>query len=121
MGNGTVDFDYAEVNGIVIVSGRLVWGSTTSISGNVSVSVPVTAASGQKLANGTIFRLTDASTGDRHIGGGRTSSTSAMYIYAYYAASTYTKLIDISDGTKPFASAWTTSDEIIMSSVYQAA
>ncbi len=121
VGNATQDFKYAEVNGIVVVSGRLVWGSTTAITGNVRVSVPVTAANTQKLANGTDFRFIDASSGNYFVGGGRALNTSGVYVYSYYAASTNVKLTDISDGTKPFAGAWTTSDEIIMWSAYEAA
>jgi hypothetical protein len=121
VGNGTVDFDYAEVNGIVLVSGRLVWGSTTAITGNVSVSVPVTAANNQKLANGAHFRYVDASSANYFVGAGRALSTTAIYLYSYYADSTTVKLVDISDGTKPFADPWTTSDIIIMWCAYEAA
>tara|TARA_R100001129_G_scaffold150670_1_gene112817 strand:+ start:989 stop:1459 length:471 start_codon:yes stop_codon:yes gene_type:complete len=121
IGNATQDFKYAEVNGIVVVSGRLVWGSTTAITGNIRVTVPVTAANTQKLANGTDFRFIDASGGLYYVGGGRALNTTGVYVYSYNAASTTVKLTSIHDGTAPFANPWTTSDEIIMWSAYEAA
>ena len=112
---------YAEVNGVVFVSGSLTFGSGTSITGNVSMTVPVTAASLNTLANGILFTFLDENTTTHFMGRGRRNSTSAVYAYAYYAAGTYTSLIDISDNTKPFPSTWTTGDIISFSGMYEAA
>ena len=112
---------YAEVNGVVLLSGSLTFGSGTSITGNVSMSLPVTAADVNKVANGVLFTYLDASTTVHYEGRARKSTTSAVYAYVYYAASTYVSLVDISDNTKPFPAAWTTSDVISFSAMYEAA
>jgi len=117
----TIEAAYAEVNDIVCISGRLIFGSGTSITGNVSISVPVTAENGINLANGISLNYLDFSTSTYFVGRGRSLSTTAFYAYTYYAASTYTSLTDISDNTKPFASTWTTNDRIYFNGMYRAA
>ena len=119
----TSDCHYAEVNGIVFLSGSLTFGSGTSITGNVSVTVPsgLTAASMNKLANGMNWTFLDANTTVHYQGRGRRASTTSFYAYAYYAASTYVSFVDISDNTKPFPSTWTTGDIMTYSGFYQAA
>lgn len=114
---------YAEVNGIVFLSGSLTFGSGTSITGNVSITVPsgLTAASMNKLANGMNFTYLDANTTVHYQGRGRRASTTSFYAYAFYAASTYVSLVDISDNTKPFPTTWTTGDIITFTGLYEAA
>ena len=71
---------YAEVNGIVFLSGSLTFGSGTSISGNVSITVPtgLTAASMNKLANGMNMTFLDANTTVQYLGWGRRASTTSF-------------------------------------------
>ena len=117
----TSDAMYAEVNNIVFYSGTLTFGSGTSITGNVSLPLPVTAADAETAANGAKFGFYDASTTVYYQGAGRTANTSAVYAYAWLASSTYVSLVDISDNTKPFPAAWTTGDKIIFNIIYEAA
>ena len=112
---------YAEVNGVVFISGSLTFGSGTSITGNVSMTLPVTANDLNTAANGVLFTYLDASTTVHYEGRARRNSTSAVYAYVYYAASTYVSLVDISDNTKPFPATWTTGDVISFTGVYEAA
>jgi hypothetical protein len=45
LGNGTVDFKYAQLGKVVHVRGILTFGSTTTVSGAITFSTPITAAS----------------------------------------------------------------------------
>lgn len=115
------DAMYAQVNKVTHASGTLTFGSGTSITGNVTMSLPFTAADAETAANGCKFGFYDASTTVYYQGAGRTSSTSAVFVYAWNAAGTYLSLSDIADNTKPFPATWTTGDKIIFNIVYEAA
>ena len=115
------DAMYAQVNKVVHASGTLTFGSGTAITGNVTMSLPFTAADAETAANGCKFGFYDASTTVYYQGAGRTSSTSAVFVYAWNAAGTYVSLSDIADNTKPFPATWTTGDKIIFNIVYEAA
>jgi hypothetical protein len=104
---------YLQVGKIVWFRLALVWGSTTAISGNVSVNFPVAAATGGSFTVGRGEAI-DASTGD------------AFELHARLASGTVFALFT-DNGTKLVAAAatvpftWTTSDELHLLGFYEAA
>jgi hypothetical protein len=57
VGNGTVVSYFSRVNNLVHFHGRLTWGSTTSCSGSINVSLPVSIGTNfvRLLSNVRIF------------------------------------------------------------------
>jgi|TARA_R100000482_G_scaffold124710_2_gene78555 hypothetical protein len=53
LGNGTLDARYRRSNGLVLFIIELTWGSTSSASGSIGFSVPVTLASSATMHVGT--------------------------------------------------------------------
>ncbi len=117
LGNGTVTARYVQVGQLVRVFYHLVFGSTTSISGVVTVSLPVTAnenlyysAGGVAYLDGTVILV-----------GGYAISTNGTTITLYasnHSPTTYTLLSALSS-TVPFT--WTTGDDIYINLAYEAA
>jgi hypothetical protein len=116
VGNGSLIAKYCLIGKVVFVTIELRFGSTTSISGFVNVTMPIVPiASVQGLSN-IIYE--DAGIGFR-------SGTAALYAFnntAYLAAlntsGTYGTSSDI-NATVPFT--WTTNDGIYFSACYEVA
>jgi hypothetical protein len=105
IGNGTQAGRYISAGGFVQVEYSLQWGSTTSASGALAISLPVTAAA----LTGTPFRVTgdarDASAGENYTVRGRLGSTTSLTLITGEGASA------AGIGTaSPFT--WATSDEL---------
>lgn len=115
----TQNSSYARVGNIIICRLNLVWGASTSISGDVTFSLPVTARSSvftnfQALGN---VNLNDAS-GLLYAGVIAYATTTTAHLYVSKADSTYTNFAALSS-TIPFT--WTTSDGILGVFMYEAA
>jgi hypothetical protein len=118
VGNGTLDFIYIQVGKLVFVQGGILFGSTTSISGNVDITLPVTAASVLNFPTIGVGQFHDASTSNRYFGGIILNSTTAAGPRLLVVSSTY--LINAgTSATIPFT--WTTGDHILMTFTYEAA
>ncbi len=122
VGNGILTGDYQQIGKTVRFRIRLIFGTTTSIAGNVDVSVPVTGASHgasattfQAIATGTIL---DASTGAVYPVSAGLVSTTVMRVLPVNAASTYANWVSMTS-TIPFT--WATSDELFLTGSYEAA
>jgi hypothetical protein len=118
LGNGTInEARYAQSGKLVHVYIQVTLGSTSSVSGNITVALPVTAASDQVgLWTGP------AAFGDSGVGNFtglvQISSTTAAKPDVSDASGTYSKIAGISS-TVPFT--WTTSDSFRLSFIYEAA
>jgi hypothetical protein len=55
LGNGTLTADFYRVQNVVTVAVNVVFGSTTSISGDVSVTLPIARAAAGGLQLATVF------------------------------------------------------------------
>lgn len=114
IGNGTLTARYYQIGKLVHFKVDLILGSTTSITGGVSFTLPVTAIAGSNrcLGCGELFD---------------TGSTS--YPAILRQASTTTVAIIGDNGTSltqisasvPFGAAWANTDEMHVSGVYEAA
>jgi len=121
VGNGTVVAKYTQIGSTVFCRLSIVFGSTTSVSGSVSFSLPVNRAANAGTAGGTpqgLARLIDASPSATYEGSITNLSTSTSVIIVWDASSTYVKFALLSS-TVPFT--WATGDEIDAQFSYEAA
>lgn len=116
-GNGSVTARYCQVGKLVHFDLSIVWGSTTSISGAVNLSLPVTAharagtATAQPVAQAEYLDASASSTLGTVV---YASTTDIRLLYH----PTLTTSANVS-ATAPFT--WTTSDEIHIHGWYEAA
>ena len=118
VGNGTVSGFYQRVNDFVIVQGSFVLGSTSAITGDVRVDVPVNAMDTFELANSVVAQFRDASLanywrgcgfpygGSQHRIRALLRDTGANFVYARALSST--ELLT-----------WTTDDRIEWTATYR--
>ena len=116
VGNGTVSFRYGRVNKFIHVIGRVTFGSTTSITGSVTATLPVTA-SYDGLQTIGLTRVTDNS-GSTYQGRVTLSSSTLFGPNVDNVIGTRIEAQGYS-ATIPFT--WTTSDSINVSYYYEAA
>lgn len=119
VGNGTVLAKYVQIGKTVHFYYQLVWGSTTSISGNITISLPVAAVSDYITGIG-IGTSEFQSSGAANISPGTTvvATTSTFTVFAVNSASTYAGAANLSS-TIPFT--WGTSYVLFAEGTYQAA
>lgn len=118
VGNGTVNAKYVQTGKTVIVRVSVTFGSTTSISGNVTSSYPVTP-----ISNYTVFHhIGNTTCNDNHAtiyGGYATFETTSLIRYfAGLTNGTYLGLTNLAS-TVPFT--WATGDIFSAEFVYEAA
>ena len=123
VGNGTVTTAYARVNDFVHYFGKIVFGSTSAITGSVSISLPINldaniAATTRALLGIALFR--DVSAGAQFTGNGAVSTGSAttVIIEVSNVSGTYPSLNALSS-TVPMT--WATSDILYWNLYYKAA
>lgn len=119
VGNGTVTAKYVQIGKSIQFKLSLVWGSTTSISGTVSVTLPVTSVAvvGSGVPLGSA-RLIDTSAGTFFTGIATHLSTTTMKLMwssAFGSGQIETNLSSVSPTT------WTVSDEFQTNGFYEAA
>jgi hypothetical protein len=108
VGNGTVVAYYCEINDIVFVWGAITFGSTTSISGSVSINHPVgTRISGTDNPYNGVTQFVDAGT-NVYVGHVIVFTTTANF-RVMNVGGTYMTVSTLS-ATVPFT--WTTSDQL---------
>jgi hypothetical protein len=116
IGNGTVTGTYMQVNGVVWGTVRLVFGSTTSVTGTIQPALPVTASfvALQNIGQGIV---TDTGTANYLIFPIQISATNVA-INAEVSSGTYGALTS-AGAAVPFI--WTTSDVLSFDFIYRAA
>ena len=114
IGNGTATGFYKKIGRTVVYRVLVTFGSTTSVSGSMTVDLPVTGTSVQGVHN--LF-MVDDSTGAVYPGVVSVSTTTAV-LRAINASGTYATQSATSSSI-PFT--WATSDVIRLTGVYEAA
>jgi len=114
IGNGTVVSRYAQSGKFVNFFWSIQFGSTTSISGSPTITLPVTA---KNAYENTTANFDDAGTGG-FMGYALMTSTTAMTVYYVGAATAYTQFFGITSSL-PFT--WATGDRISFQISYEAA
>jgi hypothetical protein len=116
VGNGTLTAKYCQIGKVVFVRINLVFGSTTSISGNVNVTMPIAPVSSfQGMAN---VLYEDSGVGSRQGAGPIYAFNSTAYLGVMNTSGTYATNTDI-NATIPFT--WTTNDGIYFNTFYEVA
>ena len=118
VGNGTLSVRFGRVQGFIHVTGQLVFGSTTAITGYVNYTLPVTAQT-QLSPNAAIgqSRFDDQGTAI-FLGQVTLQSTTTSLIQVWNASGTYLQFTNLS-ATVPHT--WAVGDVISFDSVYEAA
>ena len=86
-GNGVLSFKYMQIGKTVFVRGSFVMGSTSSVSGVMTFSLPVTAQSSQYLIGNA--RIYDPGVTSYYIGALWMNSTTSVQLLAQAAGGTY--------------------------------
>lgn len=117
LGNGTETARYTQIGKFVHLEYKVIWGSTSSISGDLQISLPVTAKGTQDSFLGNVAIL-DSGTAwylGRVVLDG---STTTMSFVALKADSTYQTYSTV-NATTPMS--WATNDRLVFNLVYEAA
>lgn len=113
VGNATQNFAYCVVNDLMFIQGRVIWGSTTSMSTNPSFSIPSgyqSAVPGYNAVGHLNMRDTGTAEYFGQVKGNGVGSTTCL-LKTSVANATYGTGSAI-NGTIPFT--WTTNDEILL-------
>ena len=116
IGNATVDVSYWQANKFVYVRGRVVWGSTTSVSGVITMNLPVTAKAVTFPVIGQAH-FDDAGVA-AYYGAVMQASTTNVQFWAFNAAGTYVRET-VTSATVPMT--WGTNDTLTFVFTYEAA
>ena len=117
VGNGTNNFAYKQIGKTVFIRGDFTFGSTSSISGGISFTFPVTSIAYSSDHSFGISELGDSGTAD-YFGAIYYAATSKGVIRVINSAGTYSTWNGMSS-TVPFT--WTTNDYIRFHLFYEAA
>ena len=115
IGNGTNTATYVRLGNVVHLTGKITFGSTTTIAAGAKISLPVNAKLVKQIA--ATVRYTDTGTND-YVGYFVIDSASTARFYTFEASSTYVAFQGISN-TIPFT--WTNTDEITYQLTYEVA
>jgi hypothetical protein len=116
IGNGTATFRYGRVQKFIQVTGRITFGSTTSLTGNLIFSLPVTAVSADVPILGLVS-IDDVGVSNR-FGWVRMNSTTLVEARVWNSSGTYLESNAI-NATTPHT--WNATDSVQMNFIYEAA
>lgn len=124
LGNGTVTAKYRQIGKLVFCRLSLVFGTTTSVSGDVTFSLPVTKATyggnQTQMPLGLVTAL-DSSAGVTAEGMVKPATTTTCVMRFLLAGGTYVSIggASVPSSTVPFT--WASADEIHAQLCYEAA
>jgi len=118
IGNGTSTWKYTRVNQNILLLGSIVFGSTTSVTGLITINFPVAADTITNTAIIGMASAQDSGTGTFPLAIYQLS-TNALGLYAIGSAGTNLGPIAATSSTVPFT--WTNTDEIRLVLAYRAA
>lgn len=120
VGNGTAVTRYALVGKTVFYKVDLICGSTTSISGTVSLTLPITATLSATANRGAAgwAKYTDDSASASYNGDAELTSSTTIGARVFRTDGTYSTR-NVVNGTAPFT--WATTDELFLQGFYEAA
>ncbi len=112
LGNGSATGAFVQIGKTVAFRAQFTLGSTSTVTGNFTISLPVTASNGNFVATGTI-----EDSGTARLPAMCFGQTTSVLVYAIGTDTTFAYFRPFS-ATVPFT--WTTGDFILVSGVYQA-
>jgi hypothetical protein len=121
LGSGfTLSAAYAEIGKTVVVTFSLLFGSTTSITGDVNFSLPINHANTNRAGGSGNAVIVDASPLVRYHGNAYLSGTpSFCFVRAHNASGTYITEVALSSSIP--ITVWAVNDLISVTLIYQAA
>jgi hypothetical protein len=114
-GNGTTIAKYVQVNKFVYVYVEETLGSTSSVTGDLILTFPLTAANALSVNGQVLFRDVGVS---QNVGGFSANSTTTIFVRVYSVSGTLVQLGPLS-ATSPFT--WGTNDRIVCVFTFEAA
>jgi hypothetical protein len=115
-GNGTFDFAYARHGKTIFLRGAFTLGSTSAITSNVSITLPVTGANSNRQFGHAVFQQSTFYNGMCFMTG-----PTYLNFYAFNSASTYSSLTAISGIPTYVPVQWLTGHVLSFVITYQAA
>lgn len=119
VGNGTTVARYAQINKVIHCRVQFTVGSTSSIAGPVTFTLPVAASSSAVSSSQGVAQFTDASVPTTVAGVVRVASTTVADLVVMDGASAWLTHFGLTS-SRPFAS-WATGDLLLASLTYEAA
>lgn len=116
VGNGTLTGRYTTKGKTCFFNWKIIFGTTTSVSGLIIYSLPVTANFSENVEIGMMYAA-DA-TGSAYMGFSRIGSTTTAYIIATTVSGSYV-IETVTSATVPFT--WATSDVLSVNGLYEIA
>ena len=116
LGDGTLSAHYCEINDVVLVTGNVTLGSTSSVTGELQMTTPTGGVQNLGSYNGVV-RFGDA-TGGTTLGTVILAGASAVRLRPSTAGGTYVA-VGVTSATTPFT--WATSDNFYWSYWYRKA
>ena len=118
IGNGTLTSSYCRVNNLIHFQGKILFGSTTSVTGSVQVTVPIsisTTQSSQGTALGT-NTFYDSSVGTWFLGIASANVAARFYPSIQYTNASYAQFGNM-NATTPMT--WATGDYYTWNLIYR--
>jgi hypothetical protein len=116
IGNATVIAKYATINDVVFVYVNILFGSTTSVSGEVLFTLPVTAGDSFSATASLMGVAYDNSATETYPLAPRPYATTGVRIRAIDTSGATAKSLILSS-TAPFT--WTTNDRLVFTTYYE--
>ena len=117
IGNGTLDFSYLQIGKLVIVRGKFTFGSTSSISGLMTFSLPVTSVAAHNTFYQATGQIEDNGTTE-YMATLTQETTTTVSVSAIGTSGTYGQRVSTSS-TVPMT--WATNDAFRVLFIYEAA
>ena len=121
VGNGMVDFKYTRIGKTIHIRGKFVFGSTSSISGNVAFTAPVNYHSGYNVRT-VIGNLSieDAGTAS-YFGYVRINDSASSNLLQFGISNTGSTYASYTAMTSSVPMTWANGDQLMISATYEAA
>ena len=121
VGNGTVSGNYQQVNELIVVQGSFVLGSTSAITGDVRVDLPVDAVNTFELSNNTFVQILDTSASRYFRGSGRAQNATEVRLRVLIAETASSDYVYAKALSSSIPMTWDSGDRLEWLSIYRTA
>jgi len=121
VGNGTVSGNYQQVNELIVVQGSFVLGSTSAITGDVRVDLPVNAVNTFELSNSTFVQILDTSASRYFRGSGRAQNATEVRLRVLIAETASSDYVYAKALSSTIPMTWASGDRLEWLSIYRTA
>ena len=121
VGNGSVSGNYQQVNELIVVQGSFVLGSTSAITGEVRVDLPVNAVNTFELSNSTFVQILDTSASRYFRGSGRAQNATEVRLRVLIAETGSSDYVYAKAFSSSIPMSWASGDRLEWLSIYRTA